>query len=260
MRFTKLTGAGNDFILVERSAAKGSAKSLARRLCSRRTSIGADGLLVLTRLKGKAAAELEYYNADGSLAFCGNGTRAAAMWVYQAGWAKKSFKLKTREGDLDCRILSKNTARVRLPDPKHFKLLTLSAEGKKFKVAAIDTGVPHAVVFVSDKALAALNVSRYGRALRRHPAFHPQGANANFVAVKSKTLYIRTYERGVEAETLACGTGITAAALACGRPSPVKVVAKSGDGLTVFYKRVNGGFSDVWLEGPVRVIYEGETR
>ncbi len=284
--FTKLSGAGNDFILIDRARIPrlGSAPALAKKLCPRAVSIGADGLLLLRRGRGKSPIELDYYNADGSRAFCGNGARCAAVWARRAGWAGKNFAFQTPQGLVDCRITAPHrAAAVRLPEPGEVRTkMRLTALGRTYSVGAVDIGVPHAVVRVGTSALAAFPVERVGRALRRHPAFRPKGANVNFIAIGHRRTHLRTYERGVEGETLACGTGAAAAALLTsawtGRRSPVRLRTLSGEDLTVRFSKTTDGrlpkasgsgtssryrsvdFSDVWLEGPAHFVYEGETR
>lgn len=263
LRFWKLSGAGNDFVLLdEKGLPARSLAALARRLCDRREGIGADGLLLV----GKAGKNLRwrYHNADGSAAFCGNGARCAAWWMFLNGWAKsRSFHVQSPEGPMSARVHPGKNPRVSLsmPDPKGLRLgLKLEVSGRKLSVHFVDTGVPHAVVLVDD--LERFPVLEAGRALRRHPAFSPAGANADFVALADGRLSVRTYERGVEAETLACGTGavasaVVAAALGKAR-SPVPVFTRSGERLEVSFKRGPAGFAGVRLEGPARLVFQGE--
>lgn len=261
--FAKLSGAGNDFILLKSARLPGglSGPALARRLCPRRSSVGADGLLVARR--GPAGArELEYYNADGSRAFCANGCRAAAWWMRRAGWAGSLLELQTSRGPVQARAGAASAA-VRLPDASVRLGLRLDLGSRSLRADFADTGAPHAVVWVPAARLDGWPVVEAGRALRRHRAFAPAGANADFAALSGGRLRLRTYERGVEDETLACGTGAAAAAVAAaarGRlRSPARVRVESGDTLTVrFQRRADGAFTDVWLEGPVRLVYQGE--
>lgn len=262
LKFAKMSGAGNDFVLLDWTAAKASAQPLprlAQKLCDRRTAIGADGLLVL--VSGAERPTLRYFNADGSEAFCGNGARCAAWWLFSRGIrrGKKEFDFNSDAGRLQARIKAPEVAAIAMPEPRALRLgLKLKAGGRSFLVDALDTGVPHAVATVKD--LKDFPVFEYGRALRRHSAFAPAGANVNFIAKVAKGWAIRTYERGVEDETLACGTGATAAAIiaaARGAASPVTVIARGGE-LKVHFKRSGPRFTDVWLEGPAQVTYEGE--
>jgi diaminopimelate epimerase len=249
-RFWKLSGAGNDFVLLAGLPRGKSGAALARALCDRRLGIGADGLLVVAR--GGKRPTLKYWNADGSPAFCGNGSRAGALWAAWNGYAKGSaFSLDSNRGRLDIRLTSKGRAEVTMPKVSK---LRLGMDVAGFKVHFVDTGVPHAVMFIhSDK----IDVDSLGRRLRWHGAFGRPGANVNFVQAKNGKLQVRTYERGVEGETLACGTGVVAAAVVAralglaGETVPVQV--RSGDVL-----RVTLVGPSPRLEGPARVVFSGE--
>jgi diaminopimelate epimerase len=253
--FYKMSGAGNDFVLLNGLPRGKTGAALARKLCDRRRGIGADGLLVLSR-RGKHT-RLDYWNADGSAAFCGNGTRCGAIWAHVHGWTKaKSFLLDTSRGSLAVKLTSRGRAEVAMPRPEalehHPRLKAL--EGM-FSVHYVHTGVPHAVVFVAD--LEKIDVKTVGRALRFHKAFGKPGANVDFVRIRDRVVHLRTYERGVEDETLACGTGIVAAAAAA------RAVGQVGDRVTV---KVRGGdvlhvsFTDgeARLEGPGEITFKGE--
>ncbi|OGS04180.1 MAG: diaminopimelate epimerase [Elusimicrobia bacterium RIFCSPLOWO2_12_FULL_59_9] len=279
MLFWKLSGAGNDFILIEAGAAPGAWPRLARRLCQRGTSVGADGLLVVRRAAKGRPARLRYFNADGSAAFCGNGSRAAAWWMYRRGWVKKLFSFETDRGVLEAEIVRDGVARVKMPAARILRTsIALRAGGKTFTAHALHTGVPHVVVPVRE--VESVDVQTLGRAIRRHPLFRPEGANVNFIAFNEAPARLRTYERGVEAETLACGTGVTACAVLAvalelaGFPFQVRV--RSGDVLSVDCRAglpvapwAKGGarrvvpgavFDQLWLEGPAKIVYTGEIK
>lgn len=247
-----MSGAGNDFVLIEGPVT--GAAALARRLCDRRAGVGADGLLVMTRTA--AGPRLDYRNADGSAAFCGNGSRCAALWAAERGWVRGgSFSLRTSRGALLVRLTGRGRAEVAMPEPRGARLgLHLRALGRPRTVHFVDAGAPHAVMFVPDAEIAP--VRDLGRALRFHPAFGRAGANADFVELRRGRLILRTYERGVEDETLACGSGAVAAAFvarALGRVgSPVRLEVRSGATLTVSFD------SGVRLEGPGEVVFTGE--
>lgn len=253
--FSKLSGAGNDFVLLGGLPKGRSGAALARRLCDRRRGIGADGLLSLSRRGSRV--RLDYWNADGSAAFCGNGARCAALWAAARGWVEgRTFTLDTSRGALAVRLTGKGRAEVMMPRPEGLKLnLRLPAFNRAFTVHSIDTGVPHAVVFVPD--VESVDVKALGRVFRYHKAFGRRGANVDFVQVKKRVLHLRTYERGVEDETLACGTGVVAAA------AVARALGKAGDRAEI---RVRGGdalhvsFRDgeTFLEGPGQVTYTGE--
>ncbi|MEQ1918446.1 MAG: diaminopimelate epimerase [Elusimicrobiota bacterium] len=252
--FWKLSGAGNDFVLLCGLPKGKSGAGLARTLCDRRLGVGADGLLVMTRPAGRV--RLDYWNADGSSAFCGNGSRCAVLWAKSRGWLKgKKFTLATNRGPLDAHLTGQGRAEVSMPAPRKLRLgVNVKTAGHSLQVHYVDTGVPHAVVFVPH--VKNINVGELGRELRFHRVFGRDGANVNFVEIRKNNLLIRTYERGVESETLACGTGVIAAAfvarvLGIGG-SPVKVKVASGDFLTVSFDE------GPRLEGPGAIIFTGE--
>jgi diaminopimelate epimerase len=254
IKFWKMTGAGNDFVVLKGLPARRAGRALARTLCNRRFGVGADGLIVMSR-RAKSI-RLDYWNADGSDAFCGNGSRCAAVWAKAQGWVKgKEFTLHSNRGALRARLSGRGRAEISMPAPKALRLgRNLNVNGKNIHAHSVDTGVPHAVVFVDD--VKKINVMKLGGALRAHKAFGRAGANVNFVEISKDKLLIRTFERGVEDETLACGTGIIASAfvsrvLGFGS-DPVKVVVRSGAVLNVSF---NHGPS---LEGPGIVVYSGE--
>ncbi|MBI4051269.1 MAG: diaminopimelate epimerase [Elusimicrobia bacterium] len=259
--FTKLSGAGNDFILLPLSLPPGRASSLAVRLCDRRNAIGADGLLLVNRTPQKGIFRMQYYNSDGSRAFCGNGSRCAALWIYKKGWAGKKLELLSDAGGIPAQILGTQLARIRMPSPSRAKLgIRLRIENKNIAAHFIHTGVPHAVVPV--KNLKKCPVEILGRKIRHHTAFGPSGTNVDFVRFNHKTINLRTYERGVEAETLACGTGVTATALVAHllyrQKPPISVRTQSGDILKVSFSTEHGSLpKEVWLEGPAKVTFEG---
>lgn len=243
MKFWKMSGAGNDFVLVEKSSLKGrSPAALAKLLSDRKSGVGADGLLVVSN---GAVPGLDYYNADGSEAFCGNGTRCTAFWLMKRR-KSSSLRLRTKAGFLSARSTASGRVAVTMPEPGPVR-----RAGKAF---LINTGTPHAVLFVKNTVTSS--VESVGRALRRK-----HGANVNFVQKKGSGLKIRTYEKGVEAETLACGSGIVAAAvvawtLGLARP-PIKVKALGGD-LRVSFTPQNGRALALTLEGPAEIVFSGE--
>jgi diaminopimelate epimerase len=251
LRFTKMSGAGNDFILIDaRTLSRGmNARSLARRLCPRRTSVGADGLILLER-KGLC---LEYRNCDGSRAFCANGSRCAALWMHENGWAGRDFRMGSIAGPLHARITREGKVSVRLPDARISPgPLILKAAGSRWRVHRIRIGVPHAVVRLPSGRLDGFPVLEVGRALRRHPALGPGGANVDFIELVRGIVRLRTYERGVEDETLSCGTGAAAAAVFAAvhakLKAPIRVAARGG----------LLSFTEPWLEGPAETVFRGE--
>ncbi len=267
VNFSKLTAAGNDFILIdnrESIIAKENCQSLAKKLCDRKYSIGADGLILLEKSACKDF-KMKYFNSDGSYAsMCGNGGRSIAKFAYDLGVANLKMAFETDAGVISAEILPKDRVRLDLYAPMDLKKnIEVEANGKEFNVDFINTGVPHAVIFVDD--IEKIDVFGYGRAVRRHKTFAPAGTNVNFVKViKDNTLFVRTYERGVENETLACGTGIIASGIISVLKgfvdSPVKVIARGGDKLSVSLKNSSDKISNVVLEGHALITFKGTVK
>ncbi len=258
IKFTKLVASGNDFVLIEKAQIKipdSKLPELARNICDRKLGIGADGLLVLGK-SAKASARMRIFNADGSEAeMCGNGARCVVFYLQGRG------PIETKAGIIDAKINNSNI-QIKLTDPRDIKLdLPVKVGKRQIRVNYLDTGVPHAVVFV--QGIDKINVFELGRQIRYHQKFSPRGTNVDFVEVLSKdAIRVRTYERGVEDETLACGTGSTASAIAfalkSGAKNKVSVLTQSKEVLTVYFNRVNNKINNVWLEGRARIVYQGE--
>ena len=279
IRFAKLVAAGNDFVLIDnrvcRITSSAQLRDLARKMCDRKFGAGADGLLVLEKSK-VADLKMRVFNADGSEAqMCGNGARCFAYYLSGGEKAGKDFflVLETIAGIVNARVNADNV-RINITQPMNLKLdVPLKVSGRAIKVNFINTGVPHAVIFV--EGLEQIDVQGLGREIRRHRYFSPAGTNVNFVEVlRADSLKIRTYERGVEDETLACGTGSIAAALvasvkAAGKINKINVRTAGGEILKVYFTpldskhlteftRTGLGFKDVWLEGKAGLVYRGE--
>ncbi|MDI6796248.1 MAG: diaminopimelate epimerase [Desulfatibacillaceae bacterium] len=261
--FYKMTGAGNDFIFLNNFSlriAHQKGPELARALCPRGISVGADGLVLLEPSK-KADFAWRFFNADGSGASaCGNGSRCAARLAHYLGIAGKKLTFETGAGIVEASV-EPDSVRVSLAEPSPIQLLGINAGGKDYSVSFVDTGVPHAVVQV--EAVAAVDVENQGRAIRFHTAFAPEGTNVTFMQIMpGNEIDIRTYERGVEGETLACGTGAAAAALVVaqkgGVPSPILVKTRSNIELKIHFLREGQKFYGVFLEGEARMVYTGE--
>jgi diaminopimelate epimerase len=264
--FTKMSGTGNDFIIMDHRrpfVPVGEQPELARRICRRRFSVGADGLILI---EGSDTADFSwrFYNADGSVAeMCGNGARCAARFACLNKIAGPKMTFETLAGIIEAEVLQESDdVRLRMTSPFDFRLdLKLILDGGERDVFFVNTGVPHAVVFVDDDEIP---VKEWGREVRFHPLFQPAGTNANFVRfLKNGALQVRTYERGVEDETMACGTGAVASALiaaALGKTaSPVSCITSGGEPLTVLFDLKKGlGAENVFLQGPARIIYEGK--
>ncbi len=271
-RFAKMSGAGNDFVVfLERAPAGPEAGEAIRRVCDRRTGIGADGALFVTAERhGDRPTRVvaDYFNADGGAArFCANGTRCAARIASLRLDAGREFVVVTGWGAVGARIAGSGRVTIALPEPVRLgrALPTLGLGGIAAEAVEVEVGVPHLVVAIPDAAsLADLDLPSLGPPLRRHPEM-PDGANVNFVArTGASALAIRTWERGVENETLACGSGTVAsaavAALRDEAAGPIGVKTRSGETLVVDFDRAEGGLTGLRLTGDARLLYEGEIR
>ncbi len=269
LEFTKMNGAGNDFILIDNRKKQYQLDSdQVSRLCHRQNGIGADGLVLWENPKNPNDADWrwDFYNSDGSSAeMCGNAARCFVRYIQKQiapGSEVFETRFETLAGVVAGKVLGKRVT-VTLTDPLDFKFnQPILVQGQSTQAHSVNTGVPHAVLFV-DNPDAAM-VKEWGREIRFHEIFQPKGANVNFVQLtgKSGELKVRTYERGVEGETLACGTGVTASALIAAEihrlPSPVRIQVHSGDWLDVEFNRSeSGSFSSVKLTGPGEFIFEG---
>jgi diaminopimelate epimerase len=261
--FFKASGAGNDFVLIDNMSRwlPGEKSTLARAICDRNFGVGGDGLLVIEPARS-ADFTMLYFNADGSFGgMCGNGGRCAAMFAFKAGYTKARFSFRalhhTYRGEArggNVRLEMKDVSRVRGPVSVH-----LGPSGE-WACHYVDSGSPHVVSFCAD--IQGISVHTIGKMLRGHKAFGAKGVNVNFVRLGSRgTLEMRTYERGVEAETLACGTGAIACALAAdqvfGLESPVRVKTRSGRVLNVGFRKDGATYRQITLEGEARIIFNG---
>ena len=266
--FHKMVASGNDFIVIDnRKGAISDPKAFAREFCPAHTGIGADGLLLVEPSK-KADFFMRIVNADGSEAeACGNGYRIMGLYAQKVLGLGKSIEIETLAGAIKIHVNSASI-KVKMTDPSDYrKDITIrdlqvktSRGGQDLHAAYINTGVPHVVIFT--EGLETIPVAELGRAIRRHKMFQPKGANVNFAEVTGKNeLTLRTYERGVEAETLACGTGTVASAvvghLTDRISAPVHVKTKSGETLKVYLERSGLKVRNVFLEGGAKFVYEG---
>lgn len=250
--FDKYQGAGNDFIMVDgRAAVLDPADfELVRRLCDRRYGVGADGLILVLPHES-ADFEMRYFNADGRLgSMCGNGGRCAAHYARRRGMAGPRPSFLAYDG-LHAAEVEGDTVRLRLADVRGHRIV----EGHY----ALDTGSPHYVVFARD--IDRIDVAEEGRKWRRSPLFAPGGTNVDFVEATPEGLAVRTFERGVEEETWACGTGVTAAAIASALKTgaaagPVRVRARGGE-LKVDFEVRGALVTNIWLTGPATFVFEG---
>jgi diaminopimelate epimerase len=268
LHFYKMNGAGNDFIVIDnRDLSISLDPATIEALCDRNRGIGADGLLAVEPAEKGADFKFRYYNADGGEAeMCGNGARCFGRFTaHLLKEVPDRVTFETQAGILTAIMVGENV-RIAMSKPKDLNLNTeASIPNLSSPLYSINTGVPHVVSFVpGGQAFEELDVFSLGRAIRQHPAFSPAGTNANFATIlKPGHLEIRTYERGVEDETLACGTGVVACALIhhalTGAPSPIQVDVAGGDSLEIgFEKSADGSFHLVTLTGPADFVFEGE--
>jgi diaminopimelate epimerase len=263
LKFTKMSGAGNDFVMLDNLDRRLQlASGQIARLCDRHRGVGADGVLIIEPPANGADFRMRYYNADGGEAeMCANGARCFARYASRITGRQDPISFETPAGVIRAEC-DGAIVRLAMSEPRDLILdRRIQLPAAAVIAHSVDTGVPHAVVFVED--LEHTDVLGLGVALRRHPDFAPRGANANFVHILGPGIAaIRTYERGVEDETLACGTGVVAAALILhekhGASSPVSVRVRGGDTLLVSFEKEGGLFRNVSLTGPADFVFEGQ--
>ncbi|MBM4143462.1 MAG: diaminopimelate epimerase [Lentisphaerae bacterium] len=260
--FWKMHGAGNDFILVDDRDGAFPAADAAwiRRVAARRTGVGCEGV-ILIQASDKADFRMRFFNPDGGeVEMCGNGARCVARLAAEIGAAPAEMTIETVAGTLRAAARGESVE-LGLSPPKDWRLdRELALRGGTVRYSFVNTGVPHAVIEVDD--LEGCDVAGLGAEIRYHAAFAPAGTNANFIRVTGpRALRIRTYERGVEGETLACGTGIAAAALTAARRGrvgpPVRVTPAGGDVVVVDMRLSGDTAEDVTLTGPAVHVFRG---
>jgi diaminopimelate epimerase len=262
LRFTKMNGAGNDFILLDnRTESIALGRNQIAQLCDRHRGIGADGILLLENPANRADFRMRYFNADGGEAeMCGNGARCFARFANKVGDQKGKISFETPAGVIFAELKG-DLVTLRMTEPTDLRRdVDLAMAGENKTVHFINSGVPHVVVAVAK--IDDAEVRRDGAAIRHHKMFSPNGANINFIEKREPNkIAVRTYERGVENETLACGTGIVASALIFAAienvTGPMRVIARGGDELQVGFERVEEGFRNVTLAGPAEFVFEG---
>ena len=264
IQFYKMSGSGNDFIVIDNRKQMVPISILSRLIqgtCRRKMSVGADGLILIENAEG-CDFKWHFYNSDGSRAeMCGNGARCAARFAFLNKIAGSEMSFKTDAGLVAAQIKG-DRVRIKMTDPVDASFdYAIALHGGPQPVSSINTGVPHVIITTED--IEAVDVFALGREIRYHDQYAPAGTNVNFVMPKSEnTFAIRTYERGVEDETLACGTGSVAGALVMahqtGAKAPVDMLTRGGGVLTIYFTRVADSFCDVYMEGDARVIYTGE--
>ncbi|MFV0337811.1 MAG: diaminopimelate epimerase [Chthoniobacterales bacterium] len=270
LNFTKMNGAGNDFIMLDnRSGSISLSKEQIAKLCDRHRGIGADGLLLVEDCKvSNADFRMRYYNSDGGEAeMCGNGARCFARFASRLT-SENSDKLsfETQAGIIGAKLHADQSVELAMGTPHSWQPPTLlKIADTPLEIASLNTGVPHAVVLIeNNEKLQQFDIQKNGSEIRYHHHFAPKGTNVNFYAISSPgSLVVRTYERGVEEETLACGTGVVATALSyhlrTNTPSPIQVDVRGGETLSVSFEPLdNATFQNVTLQGPADFVFEGK--
>ena len=252
IEFYKYQGTGNDFVMIDNRKNvfdKANLKAV-QQLCDRRFGVGADGLILIENIED-LDFNMIYFNADGTQSFCGNGSRCAVAFAKHLGVIEKQAMFLSTDGEHEAWINDAGEVSLKMHDVENIE----KGEGYYF----INTGSPHYIVKVDD--VAAINVKEAGAVIRYNERFKAEGTNVNFVKFADGELDIRTYERGVEDETLSCGTGVTAAALSLvdvnKLTSGVIYVNAAGGNLKVGFKRDGNVFSDIWLIGPAQYVFKG---
>lgn len=263
IRFCKMNGCGNDFILIdnrEKILDGDRIRDFVIKVCTRKISVGADGLILLEP-SSQVHFRWRFFNSDGSEAeMCGNAGRCAARFAVLKGIAPPRLSFETKAGIIAAEVFDRRV-KLQMTEPFGLELdLEIPLEGERLFFDFINSGVPHAVKFVSE--VASIPVKDLGRKVRYHPLFQPAGTNVNFVQLLDRhQIQVRTYERGVEDETLACGTGAIASALIGAYrglvASPVAVKTSGGEILNIYFQREGRDFKEIFLEGDTTLVYEG---
>lgn len=261
--FWKMNGSGNDFILIDNREGRITEQEMGwivKGACRRRESVGADGVIFVAPSE-RCDFKWRFFNADGGeVEMCGNGSRCVARFAYLKGISKRKMTFETMAGPVSAEV-SGRSVKVLMPKPSSLTLNVDLELGRGWEsVDFVNTGVPHVVVRVND--LANHPVFEDGRGIRFHKRFAPAGTNADFMkATGPHSLEMRTYERGVEDETLACGTGAIASALLAAERgevrSPVRVKTRGGEELVIHFHKNGDDFENVWLEGNTSIVYQG---
>jgi len=262
--FYKMSGSGNDFIIIDNRnqiIAESGLSQFISGICRRKLSVGADGVILIEN-SDEVDFRWRFFNSDGSPAeMCGNGARCAARFAHVNGIAGNQLAFETEAGIISARI-DNDRVKVKMPNPTDLKLdYDVVLKGGRINICSVNTGVPH-VIIMQDQ-INDVDVVNLGREIRHHRDFAPAGTNVNFCCRRRHDeIAVRTYERGVENETLACGTGSIASALIAAfkleMTSPIRVLARSGEYLTIYFNQADSRFDDIFMEGDARIIYHGE--
>jgi diaminopimelate epimerase len=270
LKFTKMSGAGNDFVVIDnRTGIIPDPQTFSKMVCDRRFGIGADGLLMLES-SSIADFTMKYYNADGSNAgMCGNGGRCLSKYAFDVGIiSNTTFTFEGFGHIYKGYRISEDEYELVMMKPFNIQLQQeLDVNGSKIIANYVNTGTDHCVIFLDDNpdlgSLESVNVIEIGKKIRYHNQYRPIGTNVNFVHIKDiNCIQIRTYERGVEDETLACGTGSVASAILSnikyGFSGPISINVRSGESLTVKFNKIVEGYSNVRLQGGAKITFRGE--
>jgi len=262
--FYKMSGSGNDFIIIDNRnniVDENSLSNFIAKVCRRKMAVGADGM-ILVENSDNADFKWRFFNSDGSVAeMCGNGARCVARFAYLNEIAGSNMSFETLAGLVKAEVIEERV-KVKMTDPSELKTDdAVELKNGLVSISSINTGVPH-VVIVKD-SIDDIDIVKIGREIRYHDKFSPAGTNVNFSCrIKNNTIAARTYERGVEDETLACGTGAVASAIIMANKmkidSPLSVLTRSGGYLNIFFKESKGQYYDVYLEGDARIIYKAQ--
>ena len=262
LHFTKMNGAGNDFVLMDNRAGEVHLdRSQIAHLCDRHRGIGADGVLLLEKPSNRADFRMRYFNADGGEAeMCGNGARCFARFANKVAGATGKISFETPAGVISAHLVG-DLVTLQMTEPTNLRLnVQLRVANKDKAIHSINTGVPHVVIPVPQ--VDDVDVQSEGAIIRQHEMFSPKGANVNFIEKRgANKIAVRTYERGVEDETLACGTGVVASALIFAATEdatdPIAVLVRGGNELQVGFEKMETEFKNVTLTGPADFVFEG---
>jgi len=264
IEFYKMSGSGNDFIVIDnrnKIVDETDLSDFIAKVCRRKMAVGADGF-ILVENSDTADFKWRFFNSDGSIAeMCGNGARCVARFAYLNDIAGPHMSFETLAGTVEAQVIQGHV-KVKMTDPLELKTdYMIDLKNGPLSISSINTGVPH-VVIVQDRIDDA-DIINVGREIRFHDVFAPAGTNVNFVCpLKGNTISIRTYERGVEDETLACGTGAVAGAIVMAHKmkinSPLHVMTRGGGYLDIFFKEKEGKYYDIYLQGDARIIYRAQ--
>src|SRR6266542_241532 len=262
LRFTKMNGAEHDFILINnRTGDLHLDRRQIAHLCDRHRGIGADGILLLEKAANRADFRMRYFNADGGEAeMCGNGARCFARFASKVAGAQGAISFETPAGVISAELIG-DLVTLQMTEPADLRLnVPIHFADENKTIYFINSGVPHVVVSVSQ--VDDVDVQREGAAIRQHEMFSPKGANVNFIEKRgANKIAVRTYERGVENETLACGTGVVASALIFAATEsvngPIGVLVRGGNELQVGFEKTGMQFKNVILTGPAEFVFEG---